>query len=139
MKRESALLSCLMLASAQVSAQAQMGPEPFFYPILECVQPRLLGAPVYTVSKSDFDGAFPAYRLTRSYPFIDGEPVSADLYRARLIQYGGTFILTEDQGRSGYAHIYAHPGVSIIDIQLFQHPGVSTAGPVMGYMCSQVY
>ena len=66
--------------------------------------------------------------------------------RASKVQYGSTFILTFDMGRSGFAHFYKSGddpmnGTSIVEINLFDQEGqhLNTDRPLTDYVCVESY
>jgi hypothetical protein len=102
--------------------------------VLRCTG-TMLGAPSYAVAQVDPDDGPIYYRLVKqpNNPFYG--PYSADLSYGDVIRYGDTFILTIDEGRSGYAMIYDRNDTTFLDVDLFQRPELGTGGVTTSYTC----
>jgi hypothetical protein len=102
--------------------------------VLRCTNAKRLGAPSYAVT---------AGQSSMSLWKVPMNPTAKPILIATVpagaaVIYGNAWILTANHGRSGYAHLYASPQRSLIDINLFA-PGrgstVNTNGPVTDYTC----
>lgn len=102
--------------------------------LLTCQSP-LLEKPRYAIEVSDDD--FAATYLVK-YPAGGAAPASVEISgQSQVMGYGNTYIVTENLGRSGYAHLYADVGrgVALIDINMFLDRSLNTSGPELSYKC----
>jgi hypothetical protein len=104
-------------------------------PLLRCSS-NLVGAPAFSVDFVEPTVGFSHYRIAKTplHPFVD--PSFLDIKMQDVVLYGDTLIITVNQGRSGYAHIYSTKNLTLIDINLFQQPSINTDGPVTSYSCA---
>lgn len=113
------------------------------YPIAECTNHEVLGAPRYEVRiVPSMDSSVPVgYELAiiPLNPMV--EETRVEFGRDDFIHYGDTMIVRIDHGRSGYAMLYFNGDTSLIDINLFMPEAmyINTDGPVTAYQCSMVY
>lgn len=74
------------------------------------------------------------------YPEMPGSEatIRIPLSGVQVWGYGDTYIISENFGRSGYAHLYANlqSGVTVIDINMFMN-SASTSGPLTNYTCHE--
>lgn len=114
------------------------------YPIAECVNRQLLGAPRYEIRVVPAEGtSVPAgYELAIIPQNPTADEMRIDFGREDFIHYGDTVIVRINHGRSGYALVYFNGTEnSLIDINLFRPDAmwVNTSGPVTSFTCSLVY
>lgn len=102
--------------------------------VLRCTG-TLLGAPTYSLELVDpAEGPF-FYRLIKQPNNPLFGPYTTEVEYGDVIRYGDAFILSQNEGRSGYALIYSRGETTIIDVNLFQHPEISSDGPMTNYQC----
>lgn len=123
----STVLLTMSVATAAASAEDRRE-------VLHCTG-TLLGAPTYSVELVDPSEGPLFYRLIKqpNNPLVG--PYMTEIAYGEVIRYGDAFILTQDEGRSGYALIYARGGTTVIDVNLFQQPEINSDGPLTNYQC----
>ena len=130
-----------LLALSSVILQpiwATSAPELNEQTLLTCTRADgLLGAPTYRISTSSPDGERAKYFLKKIPQNPTAPAISVEVPRPLI--YGNTWIVTLDQGRSGYAHLFSNGKTNVIDINLFQmrETGINTQGPLTTYQCQR--
>lgn len=105
--------------------------------ILECTS-SLLGAPSFKILSVESAEGLRSYRIVKKVNNPLYGPYILDVSTSAVTYYGGAFILTVNHGRSGYAHVFSHGDVSVIDIDLFLNDDLNTNGPLTNFKCSMM-